>query len=764
MNENYLIYFMPDICRHIDSSKDFHSLSDSEAVRQAVKAIHDYGTISTRRGDVYTREFITLDIETTAVNLENPMEEFNKWDFERGRKPYISYVYCIQAMIGNQYFFTRNPEDIKILLDASMTEKYLIPVFIHFAKYEFNNLLEWLRPYVDISQFHLFIDSNYPIKLKLANCELRCSYAMTNLSLAVWTGEVSKEFKNERIGKASGELDYHKFRDRSTAMNTDEMEYCFRDVYGLRYCIISECIKWSDHAMHMREVMTGEKAKRCHFKFPCDLKLTATGNVRGYIKNYWSNTPNGKNMLRKCSLNDAEYELLRTAFRGGDVQASYEVLGETVYDLGHKDFASAYPAEMVCQLFPCGAWHRTENKRFIKRLMKYPGVLYVMRVKFKAVNLKTGALPYLSESKCKFPENVGKLVSGVDIRNCKFNGRVVIADELETVMIDCDFRVFEKCYEYSDFEILEFMYQDGKRLPVPIVKLLMEFYRDKTLLKGVELMESVYMASKQLLNAIYGCSAMALDRNELEYNENTGLTYSKGTKRMQQTVMPYQWAPWVTGYVREHLNYFKQELTADQCFYSDTDSIFHKKSDAFDRIIKEYNAGCVEKLKEVAAYIKVPESYMFPVTKKGIVQVLGAFDSEDDCDRFITLGAKRYVTQSGDIINGTIAGLSNCKWNRAAGTVGESIKYIADLAEGDIFKALEMIAAGKSVQIPAEVSGKKITYIHRGAVDFALNGRGYHVESSIAMTSIPTVFSMERSLLQFFQGVGHAGIMYREDN
>ena len=79
---------------------------------------------------------------------------------------------------------------------------------------------------------------------------------------------------------------------------------------------------------------------------------------------------------------------------------------------------------------------------------------------------------------------------------------------------------------------------------------------------------------------------------------------------------------------------------------------------------------------------------------------MGVWDFEGTYSRFKTLGAKRYLVQSGDKLHLTVAGLS--KQN--------GINYMKELAGGDNAKVFELFT--DTLYIPADKTGKMThTYI-----------------------------------------------------
>ena len=88
----------------------------------------------------------------------------------------------------------------------------------------------------------------------------------------------------------------------------------------------------------------------------------------------------------------------------------------------------------------------------------------------------------------------------------------------------------------------------------------------------------------------------------------------------------------------------------------DTDSIFVLGKHDFSW----YNEEITNKIKKSCEINELDFSRTRPKTPKGIEKPLGIFDSEDSCNEFITLGAKRYVERrdSDNKLHLTVSGIN----------------------------------------------------------------------------------------------------------
>lgn len=157
------------------------------------------------------------------------------FDIECSRLPdtEFAFVYHWQMQIGEYTIFGRNPAEWKNLMDkisAVLTENETIYLFVHNLSYEFHNIIRLCYP--DITNNDLFCTGPRKVvkcKLYEGRIEMRCSYILTNLSLAAFTKQMNVEHKK----LDSEEFDHTKIRYPWTDLSEIELEYCRNDVLGL---------------------------------------------------------------------------------------------------------------------------------------------------------------------------------------------------------------------------------------------------------------------------------------------------------------------------------------------------------------------------------------------------------------------------------------------------------------------------------------------------------------------------------------------------
>ena len=115
-------------------------------------------------------------------------------------------------------------------------------------------------------------------------------------------------------------------------------------------------------------------------------------------------------------------------------------------------------------------------------------------------------------------------------------------------------------------------------------------------------------------------------------------------KYNKRAFMVYQWGVWVTAHARRELQEVI-DLAGDNFVYTDTDSVKY----IGDLDLTEYNARIRERSLSNGAYAD---------DAKGKRHYMGIYEVEQDYDRFITLGAKKYAYEQDGHCHVTCAGVN----------------------------------------------------------------------------------------------------------
>lgn len=431
-----------------------------------------------------------------------------------------------------------------------------------------------------------------------------------------------------------GDLDYTKIRHSKTPLTEQEWGYCEADIRVL-LAYIQEKIE-SDGDI-------------------TQIPLTNTGYVRNYCrKECFRKYKQYHNLMSELTLDPDEYSQLKRAFAGGFTHASARYSGKILSKVGSFDFTSSYPAVMLSEKFPMGKARLVSSVNSTEEFEYYlDHYCCLIDITFKNLVPKVNYDRPLSESKLFRSSGVAT-----------DNGRVVCAALATTTITEQDYWVLNEFYRWDDVEIHEMRIYDKAYLPKAFVVAILELYKRKTSLKGIDGEEINYMISKNMINASYGMTVTDIVREVVEYVDDTYKTikpdveevinkYNKSIKRF----LFYPWGVWVTSYARANL--FSGILACGNDYvYSDTDSIKILHPEKHMKYIEAYNKEVMEKLDKAAKFHGIDTSEFSPLNKKGVAKPIGVWDFEGIYDRFKTLGAKRYMIEKDGNYSITVAGVN----------------------------------------------------------------------------------------------------------
>lgn len=602
----------------------------------------------------YDNNIYTFDIESTSYivldDIVYPGTKYNdldEADKERCIKKSLMYVW--QFGINDIVYYGRTWDELKsflTLLNKDIPEtKYL---FIHNQAFEFQFMKSVFKfEEVMARKSHKVMTSFLPDY----NFIVKCSYFMSNSSLE----NLPKVF-NLPVKKLVGDLDYSLVRTPVTPLTDEELGYCENDILVLYHYIV-------------RELETYETVK--------NIPTTSTGKVRRELQDLTRTNFKYKRLVNKAiNTNPHIYNMLMDAFAGGYTHSNYIYTDEILDNIDSYDETSAYPYVLVAYPFPSSEFRPC---KFRRREDLNPDLCYLLRVRFKHIRSKYYN-SFLSMSKCK------------NIKGGRYdNGRIIEAEELETVITDVDFYFLLDAYKL-EYEILECYWATKRLLPKTFINFVLDKYVAKTKLKNVEGKEVEYSKEKNKFNALYGMSVTNTIRDEVKYDSELGLweevpltndeIEEKLLKEKKKSFLSFAWGVWVTAYARDNLLRRVLELD-DYTVYCDTDSI--KLLPGYDKeVFDKYNESVVQRLREVSDTLKIDFNRFSPDDIKGVSHTLGVFESETDkdrvhtYDRFITQGAKKYAVQIDDKIKITVAGVPK----KAA----KSLKSLEDFRDNYVFE------------------------------------------------------------------------------
>lgn len=547
--------------------------------------------------------------------------------------------------------------DLQKRIQAVLPENKWLVVYVHNLSYE----MQFLKGIYKFWPDDIFaVASRKFVKADMWGCfEFRCSYKLTNMSLAQFTDKMNVKHK-----KLSGEdFDYSVDRYPWTELSDQELQYCVNDVRGLVEAV---------NALMARDGDTLQT-----------IPLTSTGYVRRNAKRAMKDGSVHHNFVHSILPDIETYKALREAFRGGNTHSNRYFAGDIVEDVHSADRSSSYPAVMCNCEYPMSAFTpilpHDLNTGYISRCINIRHKALLLRIGIFDLKLKDPywGCPYLSKDKCR---NCDDVIDTFD------NGRILSAHYVETTVTDIDLKIITQEYD-GDIVFLQGWYASYKKLPQGLIDEVIKYYREKMELKGVKGQEIFYDKAKALLNSLYGMMAQDpvkfkqifkqigdFDTDESilrELAEEEGWDEKKlknaileKEKELLETsnakaFLAYQWGVWVTAHSRYALECgirLVQETEGADFVYCDTDSV--KYCGRVDWTA--YNNERIAECKESGAYATDPS---------GVTHYMGVFETEDNPETgvaykyFKTLGAKKYAYQEteGGPTHCTIAGVNKKK-------------------------------------------------------------------------------------------------------
>lgn len=561
---------------------------------------------------MYQRHPMTFDIETSKIPKDNDGH-------------YESFMYIWQVCIEGNVVFGRRWEELqefmqKVIDAYKLSENERVVVYVHNLSFEFQFIQDYFK-FVDV----FAMASRSILTAKTAHLEFRCSYKLSNMSLAKFI----ENTPNTLHYKGVDDLDYATVRTPDTELTEVEYGYCFNDVMGLYECVM-ELLKEDNIAT---------------------IPLTSTGYVRRDCRNAMNKNKNNRKMFLRSRLTLLQYKLLRECFRGGNTAGDRYLTNLILKNVGSYDLSSSYPFQMIAREYPLGKWNYGVIPD-IKTLEEYNSkYCTIARYTFKNIHLRDEKpIPYIPQSKC--------LALGDDREI--YNGRILHADFLTISMTNIDYDIVKEQYEYDEIAVEEFHYSRKGLLPKELRDTIMYYFEKKSELKGDEEHYYEYMKSKNKLNSIYGMTVTNILNTEIEYHDGEYTEKKMTEEEMQEALdkyyknhrsfLNYSWGVFVTAYARRELE-DGLNIAGLDTIYCDTDSVKfignHDKE--FEAYNERLNKECEEK--GIRNYTEVNGKRFY----------MGIFDKEKGYDEFITLGAKKYAFLQNGKLGITVSGLSKKK-------------------------------------------------------------------------------------------------------
>lgn len=656
----------------------------------------------------------SLDIETSSF-------------VKNGEKKATMYIGAID--INHVIYFFRSWNELIEAMDAlyeffRLSDNKRLLIYVHNLSYEFQFMRKWF------AWDKVFALSEREVVYAITNgFEFRCSYKLSGYSLS----NLAK-IRKLPIKKLDEDYDYKLLRTSDSELEEDVYKYLINDVEIIIY--------------YIEQLLKEEKEISL-------IPLTKTQYVRRYTRNQ-CNSFKYKKLIKNLEIDIEEYSYLKKAFAGGFTHANILNSNKVFENVSSYDFTSSYPAVMIAEKFPMSSSEQIENPSddIVEESIK--NYCCIIELKMYNVESKFIADNPLSLSKCNV---VGK--KEID------NGRIISADYIETVITEQDLFTIKEFYNIEKIEYVKIYRYIKNYLPTEFIKAILDLYKIKTELKGVEDRETEYLNSKEMLNSEYGMTVTDILRDTIEYkNDEWGIGEMDIEEQIDKynnkydRFMFYPWGVWVTAYARRNLFSAILELKGDY-IYSDTDSVKFINRKEHLKYFNQYNFTLEKKLIRAMSYHKLDMKLVKPKTIKGKEKLLGEWDYDGDYTYFKTLGAKRYITVHNDTIVLTVSGLNK---NEALPYILEQCDIEYEKQQGkckmfghpNIKKVFDYFTQG--MYIPKGRTGKNVhTYIDDEYVCEVKDYRGkickVHEKSCIHLDGADYSLSLAEEYLNFIFGI-----------
>lgn len=458
--------------------------------------------------------------------------------------------------------------------------------------------------------------------------------SLVGVSLANW----AKDCPNITIEKQP-DFDYLTIKTPKDKLEPLEIKYGIYDVAIIVY------------GMEYERKIAGGKLE--------DVPLTMTSKVRRVLEQkvcrrlpWWSY--NCAFITRSYS--PEEYRKRIALYTGGYTHGCANHIGE-VGDVHMYDFCSSYPSSLCTGYYACEGYEECsidEFEELEKQDVERPKYRWFAKIRLTNVRSRLSH-SYWSESKCIESDNL--LVD---------NGRIRRAGMMCVYLTDLDWFTFKQAYRWDTMEVLDLEKGKASLLPREMIETILDYYNDKTLLKGNKDRESEYNTAKSFINSVYGnfCLKMVVDQIYFDGEWETRKIDEEGDTMFYELITQvsdttangfFDLGLLCSAISRKRLWDFVIKFD-DKIWYMDTDSIKGTFDENDRNWIENYNKWIEDLENDVAKEIGIDPERFCPKTAEGDKKRLGVMAYEGQA-KLKFLGAKRYVTEEDGVMKCTIAGL-----------------------------------------------------------------------------------------------------------
>ena len=541
---------------------------------------------------------------------------FSGFDIETTKGEKGSYMYVWSFHINGMTKLGRTWDELYTFIQQ-VKKNYKIEknqrffVWVHNLSYEF----QFMRKKFNITE--IFAKS----KREILKCviddwlEFRDSLSISGCSLAK-----TVTLYDLPVEKMVGDLDYSIKRNSLTPLTDKELTYVKHD---------TEILGAFAHKIADLYIIP-------HGYCP----LTKTGILRHEVKEYSKQahfSPSINEMLQSYPLSYDKYNTYTSwLLSGGITHANPRKTGIILENVTGLDLKSDYPFQMATKYYPTGKPIELKNDLdIILQIGKEKCVISYIRIHY--IKLKTSSpISPISAHKC------------IKLENEKMdNGKLWSADFIEIMVTELDLEYIMDTYEYERIDVIYAECYKRIKLPDYIINpVLLGFIEKEKLEKGTR----EYMLAKQKPNSGYGMMLTKMATEDFKVYEgdiviDDAYQFNYRKERRKAFLSPL-WGIYVTSHARHTLMRFINKIGND-VVYCDTDSIYLVNYEKHKPIFDTYNKKVIE--------------YNSKNLPKECLK-LGTFENEGTCEKFKTLGAKRYIYERDGHIKTTVSGMKKDKF------------------------------------------------------------------------------------------------------
>lgn len=554
-------------------------------------------------------------------------------------------------------------------------------IYVHNLSYDYTYFHNFLEASGNRGEL-LAVGSHRIITYTYMGLEFRDSLKIAMKSLDKWSKELNTPHR-----KLVGKVDYSVTRYQNTPLTRNDWRYMFGDVIVLDECIARTLEIYKD------KIWT--------------IPLTKTGYVRRETRKTFKKDASNRRYFNNKRLNKEKYIICKNEFSGGITHGNRYYMGKTVNGkIKHRDFASHYPTQQICNYCPSTPFvpYFTQKKgKYLYlsdlKALEDKNYCYLCTIQISEAKIKDGVtLPYLQYSKV-----LGGKIKGQHLDCVQDNGRVLQMLDGYTILCvnEIDLKWINKQYTFK-YKILSVYVSIKGQYPKYLRDTVNKFFYEKSFYKSEckrliqegfsedsEEYRDTYlnmMISKGMLNSIYGMSGT--DPVRVAYSEEDNGEWKK--EELSETdieerltkfysgrnnFMNYELGLWTTSGARDELMNFVELIGYENFLYADTDSIFYLSTPEIEKRIEDTNKSF--------RTVNDKEGYFIEVNGKKTYY--NQFEDEkEDIIKFRFLHAKCYafVTSDGQL-HATIAGVQH--YGRNGNTRVKELGSIENLDAGTVF-------------------------------------------------------------------------------